>query len=250
MASSADAQPRALIDLHCHLIPAIDDGCQSLTQTVLCLNALRMDGFTESVCTPHVVARLYPRNIPHQIARHVERLSAEMQRRGIEHQFWPGGEVRLARDTVAWMEQHGVPTIGPGRCVLIDYWGAGWPDFCDEACGYLIDRDYQPVLAHPERMGLEEPELLLLLDDLRAQGVWLQGNLNSFTGGEGPEARDQAIRLLQEDRYAALATDMHGPESVSGRRAGLREIATRFGEATVRALLEDGPRKILHWNAS
>lgn len=236
-----------LIDLHSHLLPGIDDGCQTLTQTLVTITALRMAGFQGSVCTPHVVARLYPRNVPENIRRGVEWLERELARREVSHQLWPGGEVRIARDAISWLEDQGVPTLGTGRAVLVDWWGSDWPPFCDQVCQYLLDRHYQPVLAHPERMGLEAPRLLSLLDDLQARGVWLQGNLNSFSGGEGPEARELAVSLLRAGRYQALASDTHGPDSVAGRRDGLRWIRQQFGDQVVLDMLQHGPRRILHW---
>lgn len=239
--------PTGLIDLHSHLLPGIDDGCQDLTQTVLCVTSLRMAGFVGSVCTPHIVARLYPRNVPDNIHRQVQWLSGELARRDMDYQLWAGGEVRIARDAVNWMTDQGVPTLGPGRCVLIDWWGNDWPPFCDEVCQFLLDERYQPVLAHPERMGLEETQLLTLLEDLQRRGVWLQGNLNSFAGGEGPEARDLARTLLAAGRYVALASDTHGPDSVRGRRDGLRLVREEFGADVVQEMLATGPRKILNW---
>lgn len=236
-----------LVDLHSHLLPGIDDGCQDLAQTLLCIASLKRAGFVGSVCTPHVVAGLYPRNVPVNIRRQVEWLSGELAGRGVSYQLWDGGEVRISRNAVAWLTEQGVPTLGPGRCVLIDWWGSDWPPFCDDVCQFLLDERYQPVLAHPERMGLEESRLLSLLDDLQARGVWLQGNLNSFSGGEGPEARELGRILLRTGRYAALASDTHGPESVPGRRSGLRLVLDEFGETIIREMLDQGPRRILNW---
>ena len=103
------------IDLHSHLLPGIDDGCVTLEQSLACVRRLMERGFTGTACTPHIWLEQFPANVPANISRWVEELSGHLGEQGLEYRLWPGGEVRIARDTVAWFEEHGVPTLVKDR---------------------------------------------------------------------------------------------------------------------------------------
>ncbi|HVW00383.1 MAG TPA: CpsB/CapC family capsule biosynthesis tyrosine phosphatase [Planctomycetaceae bacterium] len=238
------------IDLHSHLLPGIDDGCTSLAESLACVRRLLDAGYVGSVCTPHVTYYQFPRNTPEAIAGWVADLQAEIDAAGLEYRLWTGGEVRIAEETAAWLDAVGVPTLGDSRYVLIDWWNRTWPNFCYELCEFLMDREYRPILAHPERMGLEEAELWEVLAELQRMGVRLQGNLNSLSGGEGPQAADWARRLLAEDRYFLIASDMHRPHALDGRIAGLEELEKLVGAEKAAELLEHRPRQILEVGAA
>jgi short-subunit dehydrogenase len=131
MTMPAEAPP-GRIDLHGHLLPGIDDGCGTSEESLECIRRLLAHGFVGSVCTPHVTRENYPENTPENIARAVAALEERVAAAGLDYALWPGGEVRIARSTVAWLEEQGVPTLGSGRWVLVDHWGPTWPAAAEE----------------------------------------------------------------------------------------------------------------------
>lgn len=233
------------IDLHSHLLPGIDDGCHTVSESLICVEMLIEQGFCGTVCTPHIVLNLYPNNTPANIAIAVERLQEAIDREGLAYRLWPGGEVRIHEDTISWFEAVGIPTLGPGKSVLLDWWGHGWPRFANEIFRYLLDRGYQPILAHPERMGFDDEQLSVVLKTLRRMGVRLQGNFNSISGGEGPAAEECAKRLLAEGAYDFLASDMHRPHSLEGRFQGLHWLTEELGAEKLKGTLERRTRALL-----
>jgi protein-tyrosine phosphatase len=234
-----------LIDLHSHLLPGVDDGCRTIEESVACIEVLIAQGFTGSVCTPHMAISAFPENTPANVAPQVAALRTQLRAAGLEYELWAGGELRINENTISWLRQHGVPTLGPSRHVLIDYWGSRWPRYADLVIEYLLEEDYHPILAHPERMDLEQQAWDVLLGRLKESGVWLQGNLRCLAGGEGPRVAQRARRLLSEDRYRALATDMHGTPDLPDRLAGVGTVEQQVGTAKLRELLSDSPYKIL-----
>ncbi len=240
-----DAEPRTRIDLHCHLVPGVDDGCQTVEQSLECVRRWRQAGFLGSVCTPHMGSHCFPENTPRRVAKWVQELQTQIDAAGLEFRLWAGGEVRLGMGLTDWLHASGVPTLGGGRWVLVDYFGRHWPSFCDQGIDYLLEQGYQVLLAHPERLGLPEKEWTSVMARLADRGVKFQGNLNCFGGGEGPIAQDRALRWLQEDRYYVLASDTHGPDSVSGRQLGLKTVLHQIGADRVHELLSTRPQAIL-----
>jgi len=226
-----------LIDVHNHLLPGIDDGCASLDESIASAQRLLAAGFTGAVCTPHVCVGDYAENTPAAIDDHVVRLQEAFREAAIDFPLWSGAEVRISAATIDWFEQYGVPTLGNGRAVLVDFWGPEWEPFCSDVVDYLFQRGYQPVLAHPERMPLAEDDLERLLDELQEQGVLLQGNLRCAAGGEGSRAYDRIHGWLAKDRYFLLATDMHRPDSLEARLQGIASAEQTIGHAKLLTLI-------------
>jgi protein-tyrosine phosphatase len=235
-----------LIDLHSHILPGIDDGCRTVEDSLACVRSLVEHGFRGTICTPHMAIDAFADNTPKNVAHCVELLQNAFEAAGLAYQLWPGGELRIAEDTLSWMREHGVPTLGPSRYVLVDYWGSYWPAYADRVIEQLLQDEHHPILAHPERMDLDDREWDSVLDRLQQDGVWLQGNLRCIAGREGPRVGQRAQRLLAEDRYRLLATDMHGPTDLADRLAGLQVAEETIGAAQLQELLAHTARQILY----
>jgi protein-tyrosine phosphatase len=231
--------------VHSHLLPGIDDGCRSIEESLACIRTLLDHGFRGSVCTPHMGVSIFPENNPANTAKQVSMLQQQLGAAGLEYQLWAGGELRIEEDTLSWLRDHGIPALGPSRAVLVDYWGTQWPVYADSVIEQLLQAGYRPILAHPERMDFDEPEWLAVLQRLQQQGVRLQGNLKCLAGHEGPRVGQRAQRLLSDDRYSVLATDLHGMNDIGDRLAGLSVVLQQVGAAKLRQLLEYAPQQLV-----
>ncbi len=234
--------PIGRIDSHSHILPGIDDGCPDIEASLACVRQFIAAGYVGTICTPHVIPKAYPENTPERIRTWVTALQAEITQEGLEYQVWPGGEFVLAKENWEYFERDGVPTLANSRATLMDWWGPSWPDFADPTIDRLLAEGYQPILAHPERMKLRESELRDLVDSLTARGVWLQGNLNSLSGGEGPFSQMLSQAWLKGGRYKLLASDAHHPDRLAGRFAGLQVAIDLVGQDRVTELVQHRTR--------
>ncbi len=239
---------RNFFDLHSHLLPGIDDGCERIEETIACLRMLQAAGFAGSVCTPHVCVSAFTANTPVFIEEQLQRWRSLVEIEVPGYQLWTGGEVRISDHCISDLKRHGVPTIGPGRCVLIDFFGRHWPDCGWKTIQYLQSEGYQPVLAHPERMFFDDDEWEAVMDRLETQGVWLQGNLRCLAGYEGRVELVRGMQLLKSDRYQIIATDLHGTRELDERLRGLNAVEANVGEERLHQLLHHGPKEILGLN--
>lgn len=237
------------IDIHSHLLPGIDDGCRTVDESIKCIRGLQAHGFRGSICTPHYSVNDFPHNIPVNISKKVANLRQALEERDISYLLWEGAEVRLAPDTIFWFENFGVPTLGQSRWVLVDFWDHAWPAYAEMTLDYLLDRDYKPILAHPERMNLPQEELEDLLYDLAHRQIPLQGNLNSLQGGEGTTSSQRMRTWLREGRYFLVATDLHSPTQLEGRMRGKTILETDYGPENLQKLLQSNPEAILFSSA-
>ncbi len=231
------------IDIHTHLLPGIDDGCPTVSESLACIRALLGAGYGGAFCTSHMNTEFTA--VTPALVQHATRgLQAAVLRAGLRFDLWPGGELRIGENVIDWMGQHGVPTLGDSRCVLMDFWADQWPAWLGRVMQWFFDHDYQPVLAHPERLPCvwREPEGVY---ELQQRGVWLAGNLRPLTGEEGPEP-DRLVRQLLRDRlYHFMALDLHTPSCLGSRLDGLALLRRELGAEVADFFVHTAPRRYL-----
>ncbi|HAN96746.1 MAG TPA: hypothetical protein DCQ98_04620 [Planctomycetaceae bacterium] len=233
------------VDLHSHLLPGVDDGCLTLDDSLQVASRAVEWGCRQLWCTPHMGLIRYPDNTPTIVARRVEQLQRELDERGVELRIGAAGEFRLTGESIAWWERHGVPTLGNSRVVLVDTWATEWEPSFDRALDWLQQRDYEPLLAHPERMRIESESWVPLIERLLRRGIRLQGNFKSFGDADRPEVRERAWLLIGNRAYDVLAGDLHGPASLMARAIGMAELERRVEPERLRRLVLERPIEIV-----
>ena len=236
--------PTGRIDIHSHMLPGIDDGCADLAESLKSIRMLKEAGYVGTLCTPHLWPELFPENTPANVRRWVADLSQQLKEQGIDYPLWPGGELRLFEKCIDWLKAVGVPTLAGSKYVLADFWEDDWPGYADRVFDWLLSEGYQPILAHPERIGIRDG-LEKHLDALTARGVLLQGNFRCMTGEDGYLPDQRVRRYLQEDRYWIMALDMHRPSDLPSRLDGLKMVADEFGRDVVDRMTIERPRALI-----
>jgi protein-tyrosine phosphatase len=232
------------IDVHSHLLPGIDDGCQSLEDSLACARLLVEAGYTHSFCTPHIWPNL-PENNVVNIPKRVAALQSELDRAAISLRLIPGGEINLRPETVR-VGGDEVVTYGMSRKhVLFDLWADKIPPFFEPAVRHLQSMGLTTILAHPERMRAvqDDPRIADYFQEL---GLLLQGNLQCLGDPPTTQTRQVAEQFLAEDRYFMLGSDLHNLTSLPLRLKGLRRAIEAAGEEKVWQLTRDHPRQLMH----
>lgn len=231
------------IDVHSHLLPAVDDGSQSMEESLDCARQLVDAGYTHSFCTPHIWPSL-PSNIPPVIIERVAQLQRDLDEHRIPLRLLPGGELNMTPATAS-LALEDVVTYGLQRThLLIDLWADKLPPFFEPAVRHLQSLGMKVILAHPERMLAvqNDPDLGEYFAEL---GVLLQCNLQCL--GDPPHAatRTLAEKWLSEDRYFMLGSDVHNLLSLPLRLRGLKRAIEAVGEEKVWQLTRDNPRRLV-----
>ncbi len=234
------------LDVHSHMLPGIDDGCETIEESIASITMLKQAGYVGTICTPHLWPDMFPDNTPSNIDRWTGELTVQLAQRGIEYALWPGGELRLFKGVTDWMKTHGVPTLAGSRYVLTDFWEDHWPKYIDQSLDWLMAEGYQPILAHPERIGITKYETLVKhLKEATARGVLLQGNFRCMTGEDGYHQDQRVRQFLTEGRYWLMAMDMHRPDALPSRLDGMQMVVQEYGQQMVDLMTIDRPRIIL-----
>jgi protein-tyrosine phosphatase len=251
-----DLPARGFIDCHTHLLPGIDDGCETTDDAVSCIRRLAKAGYVGAVCTPHGGPPRFTHNTPDAIASRVTDLQQAVDEEGLDFTLLPGSELSLTDDLLAWTEDVGIQAMGhegdargTGHgAILFDYWGTAWTSSCDAFVDALLADGLTPVLAHPERMGIIDA-WMPLLTSLTERGVLLQGNLRPLIGDDGIMAQVRAHQLVDLDHYALMCLDLHKPTCLGRRLLGLDHLRRGWKRKQVRNMLESGPRRLLEMGA-
>jgi protein-tyrosine phosphatase len=236
-----------VIDLHAHLLPAVDDGPASLAASVEMAAAAHAAGIGTMVCTPHMLDRYPtdPRGLPDRVGRLREALDAA----GVPLRILQGAEIALPH--LARLDDEGLRMAsvgGEGRWLLLEMPFQGWPLELPMLLADLEMRGYGAILAHPERAEAVQraPDRMR---DLVGRGAMVQLNATSFLGEHGAAARRAALMLLAGGVAHFLASDAHSagpwrpPELEDGLQAAADGIDVH--PQALRWMVEDGPAAVI-----
>lgn len=241
------AKPLGRIDVHNHILPAVDDGCATMEESVQNARALVEHGYTHVFCTPHIVSGLSVATDAKSIRLWVDQLQAELTARDVPLRLYPCAEHNVhnlyPRLSKLWDEE--IVSYGlRGKYMLMDMWTEHFDRKLEETVGKIQQMGITPILAHPERMTAlhRHPELI---GHIQSMGVLLQGNLQCFSDAPGQPTRRLVEKWLLEDRYFMLGTDLHGPQTQLSRFRGLERAIEVGGEAHIDRLTRTNPAKLL-----
>jgi len=235
-----------MIDLHCHILPGVDDGAKSLDEAVEMCRLAAKDGCTALVATPHQRRGEWWNTDRERLSAVAERLREAVAG---EIEILLGGEIRIDSnllDEIELLPPHGgiLPLAG-SRYLLLELSPAATPREAEEVVHELAVVGWRPVLAHPEFVPClaEDRGLVAHLVGL---GATTQVTAMSLTGDFGRRPQHETWSLLEAGLAHFVASDAHSP---GFRPPGLRRafdlIATRLSPAMAERLLIHNPHAVL-----
>lgn len=224
-----------MIDVHCHILPAVDDGPKTLEESLAMARMAAEDGTQAIICTPHY-GTLRRGDQPADIVERVSAFQAAVADAGIPISILPGAELVLTKEIGSIADNGLLITLNNSRYVLVEIPFDHYPPGTDEALFQLQTRGYQPIFAHPERQRQiqQKPEILGQLVD---RGIIAQVTALSMTGGFGNHAKASAETLTKRGLVHLLSSDAH--VSDGPRNTRLAAARKRIGELAGEARAED-----------
>jgi protein-tyrosine phosphatase len=202
------ADPEPLTDIHCHLLPGLDDGPASWDETLAMAEMAAADGIETIVATPHQLGA-YPENSPERIRAETARLQSLLDERGIALRVLPGADVRVEPDLPAKIRRGEVLTLADrGRHVLLELPHEVYFPL-ERLLAELRDAGLVAILSHPERNDgvLRRPGVLR---PLVAAGCLVQVTAASLTGLFGFRVQRLAESLVLKGLVHCVSSDAHG----------------------------------------
>jgi protein-tyrosine phosphatase len=236
-----------LIDLHCHLLPGIDDGPATPRETLRLCRIAVADGITHAIVTPHIHPGRWT-NTRQSIARDCARLRRALVKREIPLQVGFAAEVRLSDALMQQVESDEIPFYGEVdgyQVMLLEFPHGHIIPGSDKLARWLLARNIRPLIAHPERnrQVMKDPALLQPFLDA---GCWLQLTAGSVLGHFGERAQTLAKQLLDEDLVTVLASDGH---NAGARQPVLSEaldyLRRHYSSTRLQRIMYDNPGRIV-----
>lgn len=193
-------------DMHSHLIPGIDDGAQTIEDSMEMIRALHEQGFTKLVTTPHVMSDYY-RNSPETILGGLETVREAIKEEGLNVEIEAAAEYYLDHDFTEKIGRDPLLTFS-GKHVLFELPFLAEPQMLNTVIFDLQTNGYKPVLAHVERYSYWHMQYDRY-QELHDKGVILQLNIMSLTGHYAPEVKKISERLIDDGLISLLGTDTH-----------------------------------------
>lgn len=233
-----------MIDLHCHILPGLDDGADSLARSLDMARIAVADGITAMACTPHIRPAGH-NNAAGTIAAATRLFADELARAGVPLSVVTGADIHLVPDLQAGLRSGRYPTLGGSRHFLLELPHYVRPPYLRKTLHEVMAGGHVPIITHPERQPWIETGHATLAT-LSDRGVWMQVTAGSLTGGFGRRARYWAERLLEEGRVQLLASDAHDTDRRPPLLSRARDLAAdRVGEAEAERLVTTRAAQIL-----
>jgi protein-tyrosine phosphatase len=195
-------------DVHCHLLPGIDDGPRNWDESLAMARLAVAEGMATMIATPHQLG-----SFAHNRADEIRSLTAELRQRLLEVniplQVLPGGEIRIEPGLIDRLDADEILTLGDRRRhILLELTHEEYIPI-ESLIWELKQRELTVILAHPERNGgfLDNPDLI---DPLVEDGCLMQVTADSLCGSFGPEPQQLAEWMIERGLVHFVSTDSHG----------------------------------------
>ncbi|MGI5990145.1 MAG: CpsB/CapC family capsule biosynthesis tyrosine phosphatase [Lachnospiraceae bacterium] len=230
-------------DMHCHVVPGVDDGAKSMAVSLQMLQKSYEQGIYNVICTPHYRKGMFETSRDDVEASFLK-LQQETASRFEKLRLYLGCEFHVSYE----MEETALADpryrINGGPYVLAEFSGGAPEHMIREQCYALINQNLRPVIAHGERVQAirDNPRLI---DDIHEMGGYLQMNADCILGLEGFGSKRFAAKMLKTDRVDFVGSDAHDMQE---RPSHLAEcyyfVEKKFGNSFAVRLFHDNPARM------
>jgi protein-tyrosine phosphatase len=233
-----------VIDLHCHLLPGIDDGPKKIEESIAMAKIAVRDGIKVIACTPHIYQGAYD-NDAQSIKKAMHAFQKRLDREHIKLQLTYGADTHVHPRLIEEIKKGWVPTLNNSHYLLIEFNHHISSPFYESYTKQMMDEGLIPIITHPERLDYID-QFYPVITRLIQAGAWIQITAASLTGRFGSKAKRFAMKFLVEGKIAILATDAH---SVKHRppilSEGLKVAEFILGKEEANRLILERPQAIL-----
>lgn len=235
-----------MIDLHCHILPGLDDGAKTLEEALEMARIAHGDGIKKIVATPHFYREGVGHGALDSIAEKRQELTQVLQNNQVAVELFAGAEVHISHDLIDEIRKNrGNLVLNGSSYMFVEFPSGHVYSGVKNLFFDLMSEGIIPIIAHPERNSvfMQNPSLLY---DLVSMGALAQANSGSFSGLYGGKSSEFALRLLEWNLIHFIASDGHSSHSIPPRLSeAVKKAELLVGKERALALVKDNPQAIL-----
>ena len=230
-------------DLHCHILPYVDDGAFDKAESIELLKMFREQN-VETICvTPHLRKGMFE-TPDAKIIRQFERLKMRAEAENLQFNLFLSREYHADSLFYGRLKQGKLITIGEGKYILIEYSGRHTFEDIQKSVRRITRFGYLPLIAHVERYNITDTEQIKQLKELGAQ---IQVNAGSILGREGRKQANWTKKLLKEQLVDVVASDAHDPVYRPPEHDKCwKYLEKKYGKEYTEKLMYENPMKIIN----
>jgi protein-tyrosine phosphatase len=234
-----------VIDLHCHILPGLDDGPASVEDSLEMCRIAAADGIRVVVATPHMLNGMF-RVERRDVLDGVRCLSEVLRGASIPLQILPGADVHLDKSVPGFLDRGELVTLADiGRHLLLELPQDIVPEGTAELLFQVQLRGVTPIITHPER-NIAIQQNPSILNGLVGAGTLTQITAGSLTGSFGERVRKCALGMLRSRTAHLVSTDAHNTGRRSPRLSEARRVVeAEAGSEEAERIFEERPGRIL-----
>lgn len=234
-----------MIDLHCHILPGVDDGPATMAEAVAMCRTASADGIRTVVATPHYRPGSFTWN-PDEQQTAIEALQNEIDAAGLLLTILPGAEIAFCPELPELLKNGTHLTINRGCYFLLEFRPEAVPANVEPFLSSMIEAGYLPIIAHPERNSWFTRRHDILTSLVR-RGALLQITAVSLLGELGADVRSFSRLLLKNNLVQIIASDAHNPgDRPALLAAAVRAAADEIGTERANALVTTNPQAVIN----
>lgn len=233
---------RDLYDIHCHILPVVDDGAKNMDIALALIEKEIEAGVETIILTPHFRKEMFEPDME-DIWNAYDELLYETRYKNIR--LYLGCEFHANMEMVETLDNDLRPTLADSRYVLTEFAHNSTRAFMKERADALLMSGYRPIIAHIERYRATRKDFDLI-EDLIEMGCEVQVNADAIIGRDGLGAQRFCKKLMQEDMLHYVGSDTH---NLRGRAPHLGEcceyLKKHMGRLYTSRIMRDNPSKIV-----
>ncbi len=236
-----------MIDVHSHLIPNVDDGSRSVSETVELIKEAKRAGFLDIILTPHFILNSYEPDIQ-ELLLWKTKLQEVIDKERISVNLHLGMEVYITEEIINLIKQNKILTLENSKYLLMELPLNSSVQYLDNVIFKLTQNGIVPIIAHPERYRMVQgnPEIVKALIE---KGCMIQSNFGSILGIYGKSAKTTIKYLLKNNLIHLLGTDTHKENTIYPKiEKAVNKIKKIIGEAGIEKLTFVNAKQILEDN--
>ncbi|MDQ0219251.1 tyrosine protein phosphatase [Peribacillus cavernae] len=218
-----------MIDIHCHILPGIDDGAQTIEDSMAMAKLAVQEGITSIIATPHHNNGSYE-NKKHEILEKVEELNSILQIESIPLHILPGQEPRIYGELLEDYQKDEIVTLNVGgQYLFIELPSGHVPRYTEQLLYDIQLNGLTPIIVHPERNSelIQNPDTMY---QLVKKGALTQVTASSVAGYFGKSIKKFSLQLIEANLTHFIASDAHNVSNRSFKiTEALDEIEKRYG---------------------
>lgn len=238
------AVPFDLFDVHCHIVPGVDDGAGDIEESMALIDAEYADGVRSIILTPHFRMRMFE-NRESSVREAYALLCGAVSKKYPDMKLYLGCELHEHGEMIEHIERRSQLLMAESDFVLVEFSESDEQSLIKERLYSLVSHGFSPIVAHAERYGSMNSDLGFI-EYLISLGVRIQVNADSVIGSLGGAYKRICTRLLDIGAVSFIGSDCHNMKTRPPRLGACAAyLSKRYGIDAVKEIMHDNPMEIV-----